>query len=119
VSTLRVNTIQDASGGDIVNSRGIAKAWVNFNGTGTVAIRAAHNVSSITDNGTGNYTVNYTTALADTNYTTVFGNERERSTANWGFMGASLPTTSGIRIGTYNTSGSNVDYEGVGIAVFD
>ena len=47
------------------------RAWVNFNGTGTVAIRASGNVSSITDNGTGNYTVNFTTALADTNYATV------------------------------------------------
>ena len=44
------------------------KAWVNFNGTGTVAIRASFNVSSITDNGVGNYTVNFTTAMADTNY---------------------------------------------------
>ena len=41
------------------------KAWVNFNGTGTVAISASGNVSSITDNGTGDYTVNFTTALAD------------------------------------------------------
>jgi hypothetical protein len=44
------------------------RAWVNFNGTGTVAIRASGNVSSITDNGTGDYTVNFTTALPDTNY---------------------------------------------------
>ncbi len=44
------------------------KAWVNFNGTGTVAIRASYNVSSITDNGTGDYTVNFTTAMADANY---------------------------------------------------
>ena len=47
---------------------GAAKAWVNFNGTGTVAIRAAFNVTSITDNGTGDYTVNFTTALEDANY---------------------------------------------------
>jgi hypothetical protein len=47
------------------------RAWVNFNGTGTVAIRASGNVSSITDNGTGDYTVNFTTALADTNYAAV------------------------------------------------
>ena len=46
----------------------LCKAWVNFNGTGTVAIRASYNVSSITDNGTGYYTVNFTTALADANY---------------------------------------------------
>ena len=50
---------------------GLCKAWVNFNGTSTVAIAASYNVSSITDNGVGNYTVNFTTALADLNYTTV------------------------------------------------
>ena len=44
------------------------RAWVNFNGTGTVAIRASGNVSSITDNGTGDYTVNFTNALSDANY---------------------------------------------------
>ena len=46
----------------------LCRAWVNFNGTGTVAIRASFNVSSITDNGTGDYTVNFTTALSDANY---------------------------------------------------
>lgn len=44
------------------------RAWVNFNGTGTVAIRASGNVTSITDNGTGNYTINFTTAMPDANY---------------------------------------------------
>jgi hypothetical protein len=44
------------------------RAWVNFNGTGTVAIRASFNVSSITDNGTGDYTVNFINALSDANY---------------------------------------------------
>ena len=52
----------DTAGGNAV------KAWVNFNGTGAVAIRASFNVSSITDNGTGNYTVNFTNALPDANY---------------------------------------------------
>jgi hypothetical protein len=47
------------------------RAWVNFNGTGTVAIRASGNVSSITDNGTGDYTVNFTTAMPDANYSAV------------------------------------------------
>ena len=49
------------------------RAWVNFNGTGTIAIRASGNVSSITDNGVGNYTVNFTTALPDANYAVTFG----------------------------------------------
>lgn len=44
------------------------RAWVSFNGTGTVAIRGSANVSSITDNGTGDYTVNFTTSMPDTNY---------------------------------------------------
>jgi len=46
----------------------LCRAWVNFNGTGTVAIRASGNVTSITDVGTGNYTMNFTTAMADTSY---------------------------------------------------
>jgi hypothetical protein len=46
------------------------RAWVNFDGTGTPAIRASGNVSSITDNGTGDYTVNFTTAMPDANYST-------------------------------------------------
>lgn len=50
-----------------------ARAWVNFNGIGTVSIRASGNVSSITDNGTGSYTLNYSTAMPDTNYATVTG----------------------------------------------
>jgi hypothetical protein len=65
----------DASGNSLMNSgfgsAAVAygcRAWVNFNGTGTVAIRASGNVSSITDNGTGDYTVNFTTALPDANY---------------------------------------------------
>jgi hypothetical protein len=48
----------------------MCRAWVNFNGTGTVAIRASGNVSSITDNGVGDYTVNFTTAMPDANFTT-------------------------------------------------
>lgn len=49
----------------------LCRAWVNFNGTGTVAIRSSGNVSSITDNGVGLYTVNFTNAMPDTNYATV------------------------------------------------
>jgi hypothetical protein len=68
MSTLRVNTIQNSGGTGSPAISGLAAAWVNFNGTGTVAIRASNNVSSITDNGTGSYTVNFTTALSDSNY---------------------------------------------------
>lgn len=61
----RAKTALNASGEAPIYA---CRAWVNFNGTGTVAIRASGNVSSITDNGTGNYTVNFTTAMVDTNY---------------------------------------------------
>ena len=46
----------------------VCRAWVNFNGTGTPTIRASGNVSSITDNGVGDYTINFTTAMPDANY---------------------------------------------------
>jgi hypothetical protein len=60
------------------------RAWVNFNGTGTVAIRASGNVSSITDNGTGNYTVNFTTAMPDTNYSVSAWNNNPMGTLGSG-----------------------------------
>ena len=76
------------------------RAWVNFNGTGTVAIRASGNVTSITDNGTGDYTVNFTTAMPDANYAT---NVTPQATAvNTGLMGclrhSVAPTTSAVRV---------------------
>lgn len=58
-------TVQDSAGTQIGT---FCRAWVNFNGTGTVAIRASFNVSSITDNGVGDFTVNFTNALPDANY---------------------------------------------------
>ena len=73
MSTLRVNTIQNQAGTGQPSISGLAQAWVNFNGTGTVAIRASLNVSSITDNGTGDYTVNFGTAMSDANYAVTVG----------------------------------------------
>ena len=67
VDAARITTALNASGSAPIYA---CRAWVNFNGTGTVAIRASGNVSSITDNGTGNYTVNFTTAMPDANYCT-------------------------------------------------
>jgi len=66
MSTLKVNTLEEATSGGATFFT--AKAWVNFNGKNTVAIRADGNVSSITDNGTGNYNVNLSSASSDANY---------------------------------------------------
>ena len=70
MSTLSVSNITDGTDtvetGYVVN--GSAKAWVNFNGTGTAAIRDSFNVASLTDNGTGNYNVNFSNSMANTGY---------------------------------------------------
>lgn len=68
--TLTIGAINDGTntGNTTDMIKGSARAWVNFNGIDTVAIRASYNVSSITDNGVGDYTVNFTTAMVDANY---------------------------------------------------
>ena len=70
------------------------RAWANFNGTGTVAIRASGNVSSITDNGTGNYTVNFTTAMPDANYIVVASASGIATTDPIAWVGNAYSTTS-------------------------
>ena len=122
MSTL--NTVNITNGTDSITVegavKGSAKAWVNFNGTSTVAIRASYNVSSITDNGTGDYTVNFTTALADANYSAVV------TSGGWGagynysgtYVGhTTSPTTSSIRVAT-RTGGTFDDQPAVCVAIF-
>jgi hypothetical protein len=93
------------------------RAWVNFNGTGTVAIRASGNVSSITDNGTGSYAVNFTTAMPDANYSVVSGISES------GVGGAARVavgdgyTTASFLLFTYNTS-TSTDYQFIQATVF-
>jgi hypothetical protein len=103
------------------------RAWVNFNGTGTVAIRASGNVSSITDNGTGDYTVNFTTAMPDVNYSPVYsgGNPGTAFVTQHLFASSGngtevAPTVSNFRINIgYNvTSGSLTDGKYVCISIF-
>jgi hypothetical protein len=70
MSEIRATTISNAAGTGPITLTGqsAAKAWVNFNGTSTVAIRDSENVSSITDNGTGLYTINFTSSMANGGY---------------------------------------------------
>tara|TARA_B100000900_G_C20372491_1_gene630988 strand:+ start:136 stop:525 length:390 start_codon:yes stop_codon:yes gene_type:complete len=81
MSTLKVNTIQNTSGGSSSTpeqiEQGRAKVWVNFNGKSTVAIRDNFNVSSVTDNATGTYTINFSNAMSDTNYLVVGMNSQD------------------------------------------
>ena len=109
MSTLKTNTIKNTDDVEMY----LAKAWVNFNGTGTVAIRAAGNVSSITDNGTGNYTVNFATAMVDANYavSVAYG-------TTLGSINTSSLAENGFQIQTYSSTGASVDRSIVLASVF-
>jgi hypothetical protein len=94
------------------------RAWVNFNGTGTVAIRASGNVSSITDNGTGDYTVNFTTAMPDANYNAV-GISNDGSGGSTSVSGVFTYGTTTFRFQTVDCSGNaDVDCANVNISIF-
>ena len=80
-----------------------ARAWVNFNGTGTVAIRASGNVSSITDNGVGNYSINFTIAMPDVNYAAQVTSSRLTD------INGGLTTTAITGLRTYSDTGTDVD----------
>jgi len=92
------------------------KAWVNFNGTSTVAIRASYNVSSISENGTGDYTVNFTTVMADANFSAAYING---SYSGGNVMSIEAYTTGSVRIFSYTYSGgSAVDRTFNNVAIF-
>jgi hypothetical protein len=108
MSTLKVSTLQNLSGTEVYT----CKAWVNFNGSGTVAIRASGNVSSITDNGTGDYTVNLANAMPDANYCpqlTIDTGNRHRIPSQ---------TASDLRVLTYDSGGTIADQSAVFVAIF-
>jgi hypothetical protein len=99
----------------------LCKAWVNFNGTSTVAIRASYNVSSITDNGTGDYTVNFTSAMADANYGLLCTSEHDNGTANYvcNLAGDIGPASGSARINNLNsTTAAFADSRYVYVAIF-
>jgi hypothetical protein len=113
MSTLVAQNISNGtvstSSANVIN--GSAKAWVNFNGTGTVAIRASYNVLSITDGGTGFYTVTMINAMPDINYC-IAGSASTNSGAAMIFCTNSnnttyqptAPTTSAFTVLTTNNS---------------
>jgi hypothetical protein len=118
LSTAKFDTLSTLDGSRSVPvstvAQGTARAWVNFNGTGTVAIRAAFNVTSITDNGTGSYTLNFTTAFADANYAA-----NSTNTTTTGSVSTSIqsPTTTTLGVISY-LSTSAADQPIVCVSVF-
>ena len=109
MSTVKVDTIKTTGNVEVYT----CKAWVNFNGTGTVAIRASGNVTSITDNGTGNYNINFTTAMSDANYSAVTNDNYVGSINH----GTTFSTTS-YQVVSRNSSGSEIDSANICSAVF-
>ena len=94
------------------------RAWVNFNGTGTVAIRASGNVTSITDDGTGAYTVNFTTAMPDANYAASVS-AGSLGGGKFAFLFSNVaPTVSAFKIQTTTFAGSNEDQSYVTLSIF-
>ena len=131
MSTLKTNTIQHLTSGfnnvvQFVDGAGtqngtLCRAWVNFNGTGTVAIRASFNVSSITDNNTGDYTVNFSNALSDANYCVQGFTERNYSTENGTIINQNSQTaltTTAARICSFRVSVGAVDLAQMFVAIF-
>ena len=104
-NTLRLRLTSDGRG----LSQFTAKAWVNFDGTGTAAIRDSHNVSSLTDNGTGDFTINFSNNMGNTNYSTSIANYR--GTGDFGIGGSNIVSIAvgSIRFETIRDSSSKID----------
>lgn len=97
---------------------GIPKAWINYNGT-TQTIRSSFNISSVTYNGTGDYTFNYTTAMPNANYSTVASIGSTQGTVS-DFIVVTSYTTAGVRLNAfyfYDVTKTAVNYATVNVAV--
>lgn len=125
MSTIKATTLSNLAGSKTVPTDtvvdGSAKAWVNFNGTGTVAIRRAFNVSSITDIATGVYTVNLTSAMPDLNYAIVGSANGDAVRAANIYentsSGRSGLSTTAIPIAVYDSLAGIVDRSSVSFAI--
>lgn len=110
MSTIRVDNFGPSAGGTSYSARGISKAWVNFNGQGTIAARDSENVSSLTDNGTGIYTVNISNAMVNADYAAVAaGTESQIRVSD-----NAVPTTSSTRVLTAGIDSPYVSYSNFG-----
>jgi len=120
MSTLKADTIQSTGGGAAtLTKQSAAKAWVNFNGTGTVAIRESLNVTNILDEGTGDYTVNFTNSMANANYNNVAGGQHNLGHASREIRtpGDTTPTASALQLWTTNNA-SLIDFTFISVSNF-
>lgn len=124
--TLTIGTLSDGTNSTSTTNciSGSAKAWVNFNGVTTTTIRASYNVSSVTYNASGDYTINFTNAMVDANYATIGSVAPNYGSTGLNFylnvvastVAESVPTASSVRINGGNlTGGTSSKYVCVGI----
>lgn len=124
MSTLKCDNLQNSAGTKTVPMNtvvdGSAKAWVNFNGTGTVAINASFNVSSITDGGAGIYTINFSTAMVDKNYAVAITTSSDLTTAMLVYEENTYAgrVSSSVKVATSNNSGTPADRSSMSVMVF-
>jgi hypothetical protein len=97
--------------------QGVAKAWVNFNGTGTIAINDSRNVTSLTDNGTGDYTVNLSITMGNSNFSVTHGGRRSSGASHDGQMQSWAASTTTARVTTTDGSTTAVDWDIVCITI--
>jgi len=130
-----MSTVIDGSAGVTTNAGGSVnpstnidginyscRAWVNFDGTGTVAVRASGNVTDITDNGTGLYTVNFTTAISDANYSAIVSSTQTAAASGNQAIGIASDTgsysTTAVSLRSQSSAGADTDQAYVNVAIF-
>ena len=124
MSTIKVGTLLAADGSTTTQpsipalDQRMAKAWVHFNGTGTVAINGAYNVSSITDSGTGSYIMNFTNNLANANFAAAGFSGRNANSIIAGTFNARSVSSLAFATGNNNAAFAYVDVDSVAMTVF-
>ena len=120
-SELRVNTLKDASGNNSIATSfvagGSAKAWVNFDGTGTIAARDSFNLSSLTDNGTGDISVNFSSSMSNDDYSQSGSSSSGAVSGTDTWINAYAWATGYVSVGTNNSSQNLIDRAYVNVNV--
>jgi len=117
MSTIAVDNFKPSAGGTSFGIEGIAKAWGNLNGTGTISLRDSYNISSVTDSGTGRYDFSFTNNMADANYAVLFGGGVAGTDPLISVGVGTAPTSSGFRLAAnddFNEDPIDLDYANFG-----
>ena len=118
MSTLKADTIQSTSGGAAtLTKQSAAKAWVNFNGTGTIAARDSFNLSSLTDNGTGDISVNFSSSMSNDDYSQSGSSSSGAVSGTDTWINAYAWATGYVSVGTNNSSQNLIDRAYVNVNV--